>query len=67
MNTDIFQNHDLHPGAPNPYSNLNPVQLYLVLTLPLTAVTLSVWFYFHWMESRRAQFEKLQHLDSGWI
>ncbi|KAL9633427.1 MAG: hypothetical protein Q9164_004707 [Protoblastenia rupestris] len=64
MSTDIFQNLNNHPSAPDPYRNLGPLQLYLALSLPLTFATLLVYAYFHFLEIRREQLEKTKYYAS---
>jgi hypothetical protein len=69
MSTDIFQSTDSdHPksGAPNPYTYLNPLQIYLVLSLPLTVVTLLFWAGFHFWEMRHEHRKKRHHKAAGW-
>ncbi|KAL6717941.1 hypothetical protein ACLMJK_004026 [Lecanora helva] len=66
MSTDIFQNHDNNPNAPNPYRNLGPLPLYLAISLPLTAVTLLIWAFFHLRERRRATIDKAKYANSRW-
>ncbi|KAL8896164.1 MAG: hypothetical protein Q9207_007845 [Kuettlingeria erythrocarpa] len=53
MSTDVFElDYKGQPQA-NPYARLSPWQIYLALSLPLTAVTLLVWAVFHFWEMRR--------------
>ena len=47
MSTAIFQMNGSEPLSPDPYKYLTPVQLFLAITLPLTAFTLSIWAVFH--------------------
>lgn len=52
MSTDIFQSDYTGRGEPNPFAHLNPVQIYLALSLPLTIVTLLFWAGSHFWEMR---------------
>lgn len=61
MSTDIFQRNDSNPTSPDLYRNLTPLQIYLALTLPLTAVTLSVWIFFHYREKASTELKRLRH------
>ena len=63
MSTDIFQSSNNSKGqqfigSSNPYVHLNPWQVYLALSLPLTVVTLLVWLGFHLWEKRRENKKK---------
>ena len=60
MSTDIFQNHYNHSGTSDPYKSLDPLQFYFTLSVPLTAVTLLVWAYFHFLEVRRARRDNIR-------
>lgn len=62
MSTDVFQSHDAGPKEPRPYAHLNPLQLYLVLSLPLTVVTLLFWAGFHFHEKHKER----PHKVTGW-
>lgn len=53
MSTDIFQTDYKGRWRPNPYIQLNPIQIYLALSLPLTVVTLLFWAAFHFWEKRQ--------------
>ena len=66
MSTEIFQSHFAGRKEPNPYAHLNPVQIYLVLSLPLTAVTLVLWAIFHFWEMRREKQKKQEHKAANW-
>lgn len=63
MSTDVFEVD--YKGRPqeNPYVHLSPWQIYLALSLPLTAVTLLVWAMFHFWEMRREKSKMAQHRD----
>lgn len=69
MSTNIFQpndsDHSKSDGL-NPYAHLNPLQIYLVLSLPLTVVTLLFWAGFHFWEMRHEQRKKRHHKAAGW-
>ncbi|MCJ1261432.1 hypothetical protein MMC22_001296 [Lobaria immixta] len=62
MSTDVFQSHDAGPKEPSPHAHLNPLQLYLVLSLPLTVVTLLFWAGFHFHEKQKERHHKV----TGW-
>ena len=66
MSTAIFQSDDTGPKTPNPYARLNPVQIYLALSLPLTVVTLLFWAGFHFWEKRHEGNKKRQYKDNYW-
>lgn len=66
MSTDIFQSHDAGPGRPNPYAYLTPLQLYLVLSLPLTVVALLFWAGFHVWDIHHEKQKARHHKDTGW-
>ncbi|KAF6229253.1 hypothetical protein HO133_007369 [Letharia lupina] len=66
MSTEIFQSDYTGRGMPNPYANLNPVQIYLALSLPLTVVTLLFWAGFHFWEMRHEKQKKKHHKAAGW-
>ena len=66
MSTNIFESGNAGRQGPNPYTQLNPVQIYLALSLPLTAVTLMIWASFHLWEMRHEKQKKEGHKDSGW-
>ena len=52
--------------ASNPFLDLNPVQIYLALSLPLTVVTLMIWAAFHLWEKRREKQRKQDYQASAW-
>ena len=60
MSTDIFQSEDVRHQGLDPYHHLSPLQLYLAVSLPLTAATLLVWGVFHWVEQHREKMTKLR-------
>lgn len=66
MSTDIFQSQDAGPRGPNPYAYLNPLQLYLVLSLPLTVVALLFWAGFHFWDMRHEKQKERHHKVTGW-
>lgn len=66
MSTDIFGSDNRGRQGPYPYAHLNPVQTYIVLSLPLTIVTLFVWAGFHLWEMRHEKQKKREHEESGW-
>ncbi|MCJ1454215.1 hypothetical protein MMC28_004566 [Mycoblastus sanguinarius] len=66
MSTDMFGSDYTGRHGPNPYANLNPLQIYLALSLPLTAATLLFWAGFHLWEMRHEKQKKKDHQDSGW-
>lgn len=66
MSTAIFGSGNSGHQGPNPFALLNPVQIYLALSLPLTAVTLLVWGGLHLLEMRREKQRKREHKESGW-
>lgn len=66
MSTDIFQSDYKGRGRPNPYAHFNPVQIYLVLSLPLTAFTLLFWAGFHFWEKRLEKQKKKHYKATGW-
>ncbi|KAL8649189.1 MAG: hypothetical protein Q9210_004553 [Variospora velana] len=63
MSTDVFEVDYKGRSQKNPYANLSPWQIYLALSLPLTAVTLLVWAIFHFWEMRREKPKMAQHRD----
>lgn len=65
MSTDIFQLDYKGRRESNPYVHLNPVQIYLALSLPLTMVTLSFWAAFHFWEMRREKQKEQRHKDAN--
>ena len=62
MSTEIFQSG----GMPKTYARLNPVQIYLALSLPLTVVTLLFWAGFHLWELRQEKQKKKDHKAADW-
>ena len=66
MSTDVFQSDYTGSGRPNPFAHLNPVQIYLALSLPLTVIALLFWAGFHIWETRRENKRKSYHTDAGW-
>ena len=64
MSTEIFQSDYMGRGRPNPYARLNPVQIYLALSLPLTVITLIVWAAFHFWEIRQEK-KKKKHIEEA--
>lgn len=66
MSTDIFQSDYTGRAEANPYAHLNPVQVYLALSLPLTVVTLLFWAGFHFWEMRHEKQKKRHHKAAGW-
>ena len=66
MSTAIFQSDSTAPKGPNPYAHLNPVQIYLALSLPLTVATLLFWAGFHFWEKRLERQKKREHKAAGW-
>ena len=66
MSTAIFQSDSTAPETPNPYAHLNPVQIYLAMSLPLTVVTLLFWAGFHFWEVRLERQKGKQLKDSGY-
>ncbi|KAL8718574.1 MAG: hypothetical protein Q9225_004304 [Loekoesia sp. 1 TL-2023] len=65
MSTDIFQQDYKGRRESNPYMRLNPVQIYLALSLPLTVVTLLFWAAFHFWEMRREKQKEQHHKDAN--
>ncbi|KAI4256438.1 MAG: hypothetical protein L6R42_006224 [Xanthoria sp. 1 TBL-2021] len=63
MSTDVFGLDYTGRAQENPYTRLSPWQIYLALSLPLTAVTLLVWAMFHLWEMRREKPKVGQHKD----
>lgn len=63
MSTDVFGLDYKGRAQENPYARLSPWQIYLALSLPLTAVTLLVWAMFHLWEMRREKPKVGQHRD----
>ena len=47
MSTHVFELDYEGRRKGNPYARLSPWQIYLAMSLPLTAITLSVWAVFH--------------------
>lgn len=66
MSTDIFQSDYTGHVRSDPYARLNPIQIYLALSLPLTVVTLLFWAAFHFWEMRREKEKKKGHKDADW-
>lgn len=66
MGTEIFQSGYTEPRRPSPYAHLDPLQLYLVLSLPLTVVTLLFWAGFHFWDMRHEKKKKRHHKATGW-
>ena len=66
MSTEIFQSDDIGRSEPNPYVRLNPLQIYLALSLPLTVGTLLFWAGFHFWEMRHENRKMRNHQASGW-
>ncbi|KAL8934993.1 MAG: hypothetical protein Q9211_004938 [Gyalolechia sp. 1 TL-2023] len=64
MSTDIFQQDYNGRRQSNPYAHLNPVQIYLALSLPLTVVTLLFWAAIHSWEMRREKQKEQRHKDA---
>ncbi|KAL8743689.1 MAG: hypothetical protein Q9184_008083, partial [Pyrenodesmia sp. 2 TL-2023] len=63
MSTDVFEVDYKGRSQENPYVHLSPWQIYLALSLPLTAVTLLVWAMFHFWEMRREKPRVAQYRD----
>ncbi|KAL8919648.1 MAG: hypothetical protein Q9208_006680 [Pyrenodesmia sp. 3 TL-2023] len=63
MSTDVFEVDYKGRSQENPYAQLSPWQIYLALSLPLTAVTLLVWAMFHFWEMRREKPKMAQNRD----
>lgn len=53
MSTEIFQSNNADNPGPNPFARLSPLQLYLAASLPLTFVTMTIWFSLHWLEKHK--------------
>lgn len=66
MSTAIFQSDNTGRNRLNPYAHLNPIQLYLALSLPLTVVTLLFWAGFHFWEMRAEKRKEAQHKATDW-
>lgn len=66
MSTDIFHTDYTGRWEPNAYARLNPIQIYLALSLPLTVVTLLFWAAFHFWEKRREKQIKRHHKAADW-
>ena len=66
MSTEIFQSDFTEDRIPSPYAHLNPIQIYLALSLPLTVVTLLLWATFHFWEVHREKEKKRHHKAAGW-
>ncbi|KAG8534331.1 uncharacterized protein KY384_001175 [Bacidia gigantensis] len=64
MSTDVFQDHESGSSAGSPYNNLNPLQFYFTLSVPLTVLTLLVWACLYQFEIRRAQMEEGKFIAS---
>ena len=63
MSTDVFELDYGGRREGNPYARLSPWQIYLAMSLPLTAVTLFVWAVFHFWEMRREKPKVRQRRD----
>ncbi|MCJ1391816.1 hypothetical protein MMC18_004683 [Xylographa bjoerkii] len=66
MSTEIFQADATRSGGPDPYARLNPIQVYLALSLPLTVAVLLFWACFHLWEMRHEKQKKSQHKAADW-
>ena len=58
MSTAIFSSDNAGRQGRNPFVNLNPWQIYLAMSLPLTTVTLLFWAAFHLWEMRHEKIKK---------
>ena len=63
MSTDVFELDYEGRREGNPYARLSPWQIYLAMSLPLTAITLFVWAVFHFWEMRREKPKAREHRD----
>ena len=63
MSTDIFESDFNGSSRPNPYARLGPIQIYLVLSLPLTLVTLLFWAASHWWYTRKENWNRNMHQE----
>lgn len=61
MSTDIFHSDDIKHKGPNPFARLSPLQLYLVVSLPLTLMTLVIWAVLHWLGKHREELKAQAH------
>ena len=62
MSTDIIHFDRAGQGKSNRVFQLNALQLYLAISLPLMFMTFLVWAGFHWLEKRR---EKNREIEYG--
>lgn len=61
MSTDIFQSDGGNHQGPDPYAHLSPLQIYLIASLPLTFVTVLIWWALHWLEKHKEGLKAQAH------
>lgn len=53
MSTEIFQNQSSNSGALEQAVHVTALRLYITIVLPLTLVTLLIWYAVYWWEKKK--------------
>ena len=53
MSTEIFQNQSSSSGTLEHVARVTALRLYITIVLPLTLVTLLIWYAVYWWEKRK--------------
>ena len=53
MSTEIFQGQSSNSGALEHAVRVTALRLYITIVLPLTLVTLLIWYVVYWWEKKR--------------